>query len=606
MMSEKVHPKQPPSADVLTRRQLLQSIAVAGAAGATFGSSLLAAAEDGKPVSKKMVEQASWLSGLEFTEDEVELMLEDVGDTLKLFEQLREVRVDNSVAPALHFYAHGATDQLAAQRDNKVSFTPSAVSIRPPSDDDLAFLPLTELASLLKSRQVSSGEITELYLSRLRRYDPMLECVISYTEEIAMQQADIADREIASGNYRGPLHGIPWGAKDLLAVPDYRTTWGAKPYERQVRPEKATVVTRLQEAGAVLVAKLTLGALAWGDVWYGGKTRNPWKPEQGSSGSSAGPGSATAAGLVGFSLGTETWGSIVSPSTRNGVTGLRPTHGRVSKAGAMALSWSMDKIGPMCRSVEDCALVFGAIHGADPLDPSAVERPFRWPPERDPRTLRLGYLPELFEEDRSTEAQSDEQKARISEWQEIDRRSLETLKEIGFKLVPFELPSKYPVEALQIILSAEAAAAFDDLTRSGRDDLMARQIRNAWPNSFRTAQMIPAVEYIRANRIRSLVMQEMEEKMANVDVFVAPSFAGGHLLLTNLTGHPAVVVPNGFRASDGTPTSITFTGHLFRETDVLAVAHSFQSATEFHLKHPPLETFLTEFSQRNQGKKKGD
>ncbi len=612
MMSDDLHPKQPrcapasPLRDGLSRRQLLQSIAIAGAAGAAFGSSLLEAAEEGKAVTKKMVEDAAWLSGLELTEDEVKLMLEDVADTVKQFEQLRAVPLDNSVAPALHFYALGATDQSAARRDNRVRFTPSPVAVRPQSDEDLAFLPLTGLSALIKSRQLSSRELTGLYLKRLRRYDPMLKCVISFTEESAMQQADIADREIASGHYRGPLHGIPWGAKDLLAVPGYRTTWGAKPYERQVRPDKAAVVSRLEEAGAVLVAKLTLGALAWGDVWYGGKTRNPWNPEQGSSGSSAGPGSATAAGLVGFAIGTETWGSIVSPSTRNGVTGLRPTHGRVSKAGAMALAWSMDKIGPMCRSVEDCALIFGAIHGADALDPSAVERPFHWPPERDPRTLRIGYVPALFEEDRSTEAETDEQKARIREWQAFDRRTLETLKDIGFKLVPFELPNKYPVEALQFILGAEAAAAFDELTRSGRDDRMVRQIRNAWPNSFRTAQMIPAVEYIRANRVRALVMQEMEEKMADLDVFVAPSFAGGHLLLTNLTGHPAVVVPNGFRSSNGTPTSITFTGHLFRETDVLAVARAYQDATDFHLKHPPVETFLADFSQKDSEKKRSD
>jgi Asp-tRNA(Asn)/Glu-tRNA(Gln) amidotransferase A subunit family amidase len=412
--------------------------------------------------------------------------------------------------------------------------------------------------------------------------------VITRTEDLALEQAERADRELAAGIYRGPLHGVPWGAKDLLAVPPYRTTWGAKPYEDQTREEQATVVSRLAGSGAVLAAKLTLGALAWGERWYGGMTKNPWNTEQGSSGSSAGPASATAAGLVGFALGSETWGSIVSPCTRCGVTGLRPTFGRVSRYGAMALSWSMDKLGPIARSVEDCALVFDVIRGQDWLDPTVVDRPFHWPLNRDVRSLRVGYVEELFDRDRTVGVEDEQEKAILEEWQRYDERTLKTLDEMGLDLVPMQLPKDHPIEPLSFILTAEAATAFDALTRSGRDDLLVRQIANAWPNVFRQGQFIPAVEYIRANRIRWQLLREMEETLRRVDVYVCPSFGGDNLLLTNLTGHPAVVLPNGFRSSDGTPTSITFNGRLYGEAEVLAVAHAYQQATDFHLKRPPV------------------
>jgi Asp-tRNA(Asn)/Glu-tRNA(Gln) amidotransferase A subunit family amidase len=433
------------------------------------------------------------------------------------------------------------------------------------------------LAALLAGGQVSSVELTRLYLERLERWDPLLEAVVTRTEERALEEADRADRELAAGRRRGALHGIPWGAKDLLAVRGYPTTWGAMPFKEQQLAEDATVVRRLEEAGAVLVAKLSLGALAWGDVWFGGQTKNPWNPEQGSSGSSAGPGSATAAGLVGFAIGSETWGSIVSPSTRCGVTGLRPTFGAVSRHGAMALSWTMDKLGPMCRSVEDCALVYDAIRGPDGKDRTVIEAPFDWRPERDPTELRLGYLKKQFEEE------PDEERA---EWHALDLATLETLEQIGFELVPIELP-ELPVSALSFILSAEAAAAFDELTRDGRDEQLVRQIENAWPNVFRQARLIPAVEYIQANRVRTLLMGQMERLMRQVDLYVSPTFGGDNLLLTNLTGHPQVVLPNGFR-TDGTPTSITFTGRLFGEAEVLAVAKAYQDATGFHRRRPEL------------------
>lgn len=565
------------------RRSMLGFLAAAGA-GAAFSRALLAQAENRPEVTAEMIRNAEWVSGMSFDDAETEQMLEGMNDILGSFARIRDVALDNNVAPALDFRPGGPSIAGGARA------TPSDPVPTPlPKDDvDVAFAPVSRMSAWIRGRRISSVELTELYLERLRRHDPELECVITLTEERAMRLARRADEELARGYYRGPLHGIPWGAKDLLAVPGYRTTWGAKPYAKRELEQTATVVGKLDEAGAVLVAKLTLGALAWGDVWYGGMTRNPWKPEQGSSGSSAGPGSATAAGLVGFSIGSETWGSIVSPCSRCGVTGLRPTFGRVSRHGAMALSWSMDKLGPMTRSVEDCALVFAAIQGADGLDRSVVERPFEWPSSRALSSLRVGYVKSQFEKDRGAEIEDEGERKRAAEWQAIDLRTLETLRSMGMELVPIELPDAYPVGALSFILSAEAAAAFDELTRSGRDAELVRQVAQAWPNVLRQAQMIPAVEYIRANRIRSLVLAELEQTLDAVDVYVCPSYEGDNLLMTNLTGHPCVVLPNGFRESDGTPTSITFNGRLHGEAELLAVAHAYQQATGHHLKRPPV------------------
>ena len=396
--------------------------------------------------------------------------------------------------------------------------------------------------------------------------------MITLTEDLALEQAERADRELKRGRPRGPLHGIPWGAKDLLAVPGVRTTWGAKPFENQMIDETATVAVRLEEAGAVLVAKLTVGALAWGDVWFGGTTKNPWNLEQGSSGSSAGPAAATVAGGAGFTIGTETLGSIISPSQRCGATGLRPTFGRVSRHGCMALSWSMDKIGPICRTVEDTAVVLAAIQGSDGKDGSVIDAPFPWDARRDPRRVRLGYDAEAFAEESDDRA--------------FDQAALETLREMGFDPVPVTLPD-LPVADLLFILEAEAAAAFDELTRSGRDDLLVRQIEQAWPNVFRTSRLVPAVEYIQANRARTLLMERFEETMRDVDVYVHPTYGGKTLVATNLTGHPSIVLPNGFR-DDGTPASITFTGRLFGEADLLLVAKAYQDETGFHRRHPAL------------------
>ncbi len=537
-------------------------LSAVGVGTVAFQRALAAQVAQDQAVTGEMIKQAEWIAGIELSDEDRQATASALDSTLRRFAQLRAVDVGYDVAPALLFHAAPAAGggQVAVRRE--AAPTETAPPRRPDDDDELAFLPVTELAGLLRSRQVSSRELTRMYLERLRRFDPLLHCVVSYTGELALRQAQRADEEIAAGRYRGPLHGIPWGAKDLIAYPGYKTTWGATPFRDQSLTAKATVARRLDQAGAVLVAKLSLGALAWGDKWFGGMTRNPWNVEQGSSGSSAGSAAAAAAGLVGFTLGSETLGSIVSPCRRCGCSGLRPTFGRVSRHGCMALAWSMDKIGPICRSVEDCALVFDAIHGYDGLDPTAVDRPFSWPLRRDVSTLRVGY----FE---SEQVPFDE------------RPELRVLKELGVTLVPIKLPERLPVGALTIILDTEAAAVFDALTRNNVTEGL-----NRWPNVFRKGEFIPAIEYLRANRVRALLMREMEQLMAQVDAYVD----GDDLVLTNMTGHPSVVLPNGFREQDGvsTPTSIKFTGKLFGETALLALAHAYQQATGFHLQRPQL------------------
>lgn len=498
-------------------------------------------------------------------------MLRNLRRNIRSYEQMREVVLENHVPPSIQFNPL-LPDMIIDKESISFSFSTDPEIQLPENLEDLAFYPITALAQLIRSRKITSVELTNLYLDRLKKYGPRLECVITLTNGLALKQAKKADEEIGAGRYRGPLHGIPWGAKDLLATKGIRTTWGAMPYKDQIIDKDATVVKRLEEAGAVLVAKLTMGALAMGDVWYGGKTKNPWNLEQGSSGSSAGPAAATSAGLVAFAIGTETLGSIVSPSTRCGVTGLRPSYGRVSRYGAMALSWSMDKIGPICRTVEDCALVFHAIYGPDGKDLTIVNAPFGWNPSSDLHQIRVGYLKKAFE--------------RKSKTKENDQATLETMRSLGIELIPFELP-EFPARAISFILSAEAAAAFDEMTRSGKDDLLVRQGQGAWPNTLRQARFIPAVEYIQANRLRTLLMQKMAEQMKEIDVFVAPSYGSNSLLITNLTGHPTVVVPNGFD-DKGNPTSISFIGNLFEEAKALRVAKAYQDATDFHHKHPSL------------------
>lgn len=536
------------------------------------------------PVSEEILASAEKLLGLRFTVSERAFMLEEVAKRLKHYDALRTIPLDNSVVPPLVFTPQPPSNQ-SAYAANRIyaDLDPPRITERPANLEALAFSSISDLAYLLRSRQVTSVELTQMYLARLRRYDPVLKCVVSYCDDLAMEQARRADAEIAQGQYRSPLHGIPWGAKDLLATRRYPTTWGAEPFRDQIIDLDASVVQRLDEAGAVLVAKLSLGALAYGDIWFGGRTQNPWDITEGSSGSSAGSAAATAAGLVGFSIGTETLGSIVSPSTRCGVTGLRPTFGRISRYGAMTLSWSMDKIGPICRSVTDCALVFSAIYGADGLDLAAVNLPFAWNSASLPGNLRIGYVASAFapNEQAQEDTQGQEQKQRIN-----DLQVLETLRTLGIEMIPIELPDE-DLEPYFLILVAEAAAMFDELTRRDLDDTLTWQEKQAWPNMFRSARFIPAVEYIHANRQRARLIQQMAALMEQVDVFVVPSFSGNVLALTNLTGHPAVVLPNGF-TEKGTPTSITFVGNLYREDQVLTVAKAYQDATDFHLRHPPL------------------
>ena len=524
-----------------------------------------------KVVTHEMIAAAEKIAGLSFTEAERDLMLDNLNNTLQSFTQLRTIAIPNHVPPAVQFspVLPGRIPPPVGKPAKKAKLPEGP---RPASDSELAFLPVTALGDLVRRRKVSATELTRLYLARLKRHDPVLLCVVTLTEERALRQAAAADAEIGAGKYRGPLHGIPWGAKDLLAVPGYPTTWGSPLFKTQMLDTTATVVERLDAAGAILVAKLTLGEFAQGDVWFGGMTKNPWKTDQGSSGSSAGPGSATAAGLVGFSLGTETLGSIVSPSTRNGVSGLRPTFGRVSRSGAMALSWSMDKIGPMCRSVADCALVFDAIHGPDGRDPTVHAASFDWDPARPLSGIRIGYLKAAFDQDRPFKA--------------LDDAALDALRGMGVSPVVVEMPTGFPTGALRIILSAEAGAAFDEITRDNRDDQMVQQTASAWPNSFRASRFIPAVEYINANRARTLLMEKMERVFDQVDVFITPSFGGNVLLTTNLTGHPSVTVPSGFR-EDGTPVSISFIGKLWGEAELCRVAAAWQEATGWHKRTPP-------------------
>ena len=513
------------------------------------------------------VQAAAKIMDLDFTHAEVDSLIDGLEDFRNDYRDNRSKELANSDSPALVFRPFPAGFQ-PVQKQEPVVFTDPGQVKMPANKDDLAFYTVAQLGALLRSKKITSLELTEFFLARLKKFDPQLHCVITLTEDLAREQAKRADREIAQGKFRGPLHGIPYGAKDLLAQKDYKTTWGAMPYKDQMLDYDATVITKLEDAGAVLTAKLTMGALAWGDVWYGGMTRNPWDPSTGSSGSSAGSASSVSAGLLPFAIGTETLGSIVSPSTVCGVTGLRPTFGRVSRAGAMALCWSLDKIGPICRSAEDCAMVLQAIAGPDLKDQSVIDAAFNYQTNwKNNRKLKIGYLKTAFDRNYPFHSQ--------------DSTALQTLRNMGYELVPIELPN---MGDIGFILDAEAAAAFDDLTRSGRDDLLVRQIKRAWPNVFRQARFIPAVEYIRANRLRAKLIENMAKVFEGIDLYVNPSFASASLAITNYTGHPSITVPDGFR--DGKPTSITFTGKLFDEGTIVAVAQAFQERTDFEGRRP--------------------
>ncbi|MBC7791629.1 MAG: amidase [Anaerolineae bacterium] len=576
------------------RRAFVEYFASAGLGSTLLPGMLWRRIAEGEDITAQTVACAEEMAGLVFTDEERAMMVDGLKQQAQRIEALHKVLIPNDVPPAFVFnpVPPGVTHVASARTHTRASVprmmrSRVPVRSRPENLTELAFLPVTVLSELVRARKVTSSELTDMYLARIRQYNPVLQCVITVTEERARKQAREADREIARGRYRGPLHGIPWGAKDLLATKGYLTTWGAGPFKTQMIDTDAEVVRRLDAAGAVLVAKLTLGELAQGDNWFGGITKNPWKLDQGSSGSSAGPASATAAGLVGFSIGSETLGSISSPSTRCGVTGLRPTFGRIPRTGAMALSWTMDKLGPLCRSVEDCALVLSAIHGPDGQDATAVEAPFVWNAALKPASLRVGYVKAAFD---LPAVDPNDEKRNLHATKEFDDAALEVLRSIGVTLVPVEVPD-IPYDAMRIILTAEAAAAFDGLTRTDRDKELVQQGKNDWANTFRTARFIPAVDYINANRLRTMTIAKWHQLMQTVDVIVTPTSASGlsQLVATNLTGHPAVILPHGFRP-DGTPVSLTFLGGLYEEGKLLALAHAYQAATTFHLKHPVLQT----------------
>jgi Asp-tRNA(Asn)/Glu-tRNA(Gln) amidotransferase A subunit family amidase len=585
-------------------------------------------------ITPEMIDRAAELAGVgPFTDEQKKMMLDGLNDQRDAYGRIRALKLGNDVPPAFVFHPgpaakpaesrvafEGATPQLVF--NDLESRAPQA----PANLEDLAFASVLELANLIWHRKITSVALTEMYIDRLKRYDSKLHFVITLLEDRAMAQAKAADEDLENGLYRGPLQGIPWGAKDLLSVKGYPTTWGAGGFEQQTFNEDATVVQRLDAAGAVLVAKFALGALAMGDKWFGGRTRNPWNPALGSSGSSAGSASAVAAGCVGFAIGSETLGSISSPSTRCGTTGLRPSFGMVPRTGAMALSWTMDKLGPICRSVQDCALVLDVIHGPDGKDLSAgASIDFHWNPDSDWRSLRIGYFKSDFdplppvqlkdavagETPEDTKKREDANAAAQDEYtrrtydKKFEQAALDKLTKMGVNLIPVELP-KLPWDAMVPLLTAEAAAAFDDLTMSGRDKLLTEQGPEDWPNDFRIARFYPAVEYIQANRARTLGVRQIAKLFEKVDVIVTPS-TDEQLIATNLTGNPAVILPNGLRGADapappaiddgnhdniggpGTPVSITFLGALYQDAKLAAFSHAYQEATGFLKLHPKLD-----------------
>ena len=567
----------------IDRRQFLDACSAVGLSGLFPGALYAQVAEenDEPSITTEHIAAAEPIAGVSLTDEERELLVENLNENLGQYEAMREQTPPNARAPASTFDPRRGGAAIPEGRASDDGAKVSLPSVdRPSADEDLAFASIPTLAHLLRSRQVTSVELTELYLDRLRRYDDRLHAVISYTEDRALEAAQRADDELDAGTWRGPLHGVPYGAKDLLAVEGHKTTWGAEPYRDQTIDETATVVEHLDEAGAILVAKLALGALAWGDVWYDATTKNPWNLDQGSSGSSAGPAAAVSAGCVPFAIGSETLGSIVSPSTRCGVTGHRPTFGTVGRDGAMVLSWTMDKLGPIARSALDCALVYDAIRGGDPDDPASVNAPFPFDAEQSAASLRVGYLEAAFEEDYDNQA--------------ADQKTLDVLRGLGVDLEPVSWDVDVPVGALLNTLDVEAAAAFDELTRSGGIDEMVRQGENTWPNVFRTARFVPAVEHVQMSRLRVDLMEQAHATMQDLDVLVSPSFGGGTLSITNLTGHPCVCLPNALRPVDEGPDerrepgSISFVAPLYKDQNALTLAHAVQQETDIHSRRPPL------------------
>lgn len=537
-----------------------------------FMSAVSLSAQD--TISKNDLLSAARLFDLSFTQKETDTMYAGVNENLLLLKMMHAQTLSNEVPMSLWHNPVLPGMQFPVKQE-PIRWKRYKTDL-PENKNDLAYFSIEELASLIRTKKITSTELTRFFLDRIRQFGDSLECVISVTEALAMQQAAEADAEIAAGKYKGLLHGIPYGLKDLFAVKGTKTTWGAAPYKNQQIETDAYVYTKLKDAGAVLVAKFTLGALAMGDYWYGGRTRNPWNLQQGSSGSSAGSTAATVAGLVPFAIGTETWGSIISPSSTCGATGLRPTFGRISRSGAMALSWSLDKVGPICRSAEDAALVFAYLHGTDGLDQSAVTKPFNYKPDGDIRKLKVGYAKNYFD--------------KISDTSRNEWKVLVAFKQMGVELIPVVFPDSgvYKFNVMDAVISAESAAAFDEFTRNNTDDAMTRQGVYDWPNSFRVSRLMPAVEYVNANRHRYLLMQKVNETMQSVDVLICPTRGSGNQsAITNLTGHPAVCVPTGFDKRTQLPTSITFLGNLYDEASILLAAKAYQQSTGWDELHPP-------------------
>jgi Asp-tRNA(Asn)/Glu-tRNA(Gln) amidotransferase A subunit family amidase len=563
----------------LNRRRFLECFSAGSVA--LMPGALMAVAQDAQRITLEMLEAAQRIAGVTFTRAQQERILarlNGAGSPLPGFAVLKDAGLADT-QPAIVFNPVLPGKQLPRER-RPLRRTAVEVSM-PSTDEQLAFLPVTHLARLIETRQIKPSELTQLYLSRLRRYDPRLLCVVNLTEDLALRQARRADEEIAAGTYRGPLHGIPWGLKDLFAVRGTKTTWGMTPYRDRIIDLDSSVYTRLTAAGAILVAKLSTGALAVTARWFGGLTRNPWNTQQDASGSSAGPGSATAAGLVGFSIGTDTGGSIIGPSTRNGISGLRPTFGRVSRNGGMVLAWTQDTVGPMCRSAEDCALVFAAIHGPDGKDNTIIDVPFNWDAAADVRRLRVGYLRPAFEGAIAENPANPEAAALDRATRANNQEALRVIRSLGVEVVPFDLPD-VPIAAIDFIRYAETAAFFDDATRSGLltqvEDGAEMSLR---PIEIRAAYFTPAVAYIQANRFRTRVMEQVDAAIGDLDLFL-----GSNQLLTNRTGHPVLSIPNGFHR--GSPTALHLTGKLFGDSEILQLAHAFQAATDHHLKHPTL------------------
>lgn len=519
-------------------------------------------------LTKADVKSGAKIIDIEFSDQEIEMMLADLKDNIIDFKKMHSLKLNNNVGMSI---AQRLTPPI--EKQEKIKWKYNKKITLPANTNDLAFYSIKDLGSLLRNKSISSVELTTFFINRIKKFGDTLQCVVSLTESIAMEQARKADEDFKKGIDKGPLQGIPYGLKDLFAVKQTKTTWGAEPYKNQIIEEDAYVYNRLQEAGAVLVAKFTLGALAMGDYWFGGRTKNPWNLNYGSSGSSAGSASATVAGLIPFAIGTETHGSIISPSSTCGATGLRPTFGSVSRSGAMTLSWSLDKIGPICRTAEDAATVFNFIHGTDGNDLSAVNRSFNLSKISGVKNLKIAFAKNHFERLDSTSSQ---------EWGVI-----RALREQGIGVSPMILPDTdiYKFDLIGMVIGAEAAGAFDEFTRIGMDDQMTRQTRFDWPNYFRTSRMIPAVEYVNANRHRTIMMQKMSEAMEPWDVIITPSFGNRQLAITNLTGQPALCMPIGFN-KQGLPVSITFLSNLFREEELLQAGTYFQSITNHEDKHP--------------------